>query len=97
MGRGPGCAADAERGASARQIDANLQSFIESQLEKISTLRGWIDAAKLDIALEVDGGVKKGTIERAAEGLNLQSNKGQRGPTRWSLPKSDAEIDEGAT
>ena len=42
------------------------QSFIESQLEKISTLRRWIDDAKLDVALEVDGGVKKGTIERAA-------------------------------
>ena len=42
------------------------QSFIESQLEKIATLRRWIDDAKLDVTLEVDGGVKKETIERAA-------------------------------
>jgi len=42
------------------------QSFISSQLEKIATLRRWIDDAKLDVALEVDGGVKNGTIELAA-------------------------------
>jgi ribulose-phosphate 3-epimerase len=42
------------------------QSFIASQLEKIAILRRWIDDAKLDVTLEVDGGVKKGTIELAA-------------------------------
>ena len=42
------------------------QSFIESQLDKIATLRRWIDDAKLDVTLEVDGGIKKETIERAA-------------------------------
>lgn len=33
------------------------QKFIESQLEKIATLRAWIDDTGRDIALEVDGGV----------------------------------------
>lgn len=42
------------------------QSFIESQLDKIATLRRWIDDANLDVALEVDGGVKRETIARAA-------------------------------
>ncbi len=38
------------------------QEFIASQLEKIATLRGLIDGAGLDIALEVDGGVNADTI-----------------------------------
>lgn len=38
------------------------QSFIESQLAKISTLRGMIDASGQDIDLEVDGGI---TVETA--------------------------------
>ena len=38
------------------------QKFIASQLEKIATLRGLIDGAGLDIALEVDGGVNADTI-----------------------------------
>ncbi|MDF1737205.1 MAG: ribulose-phosphate 3-epimerase [Minwuia sp.] len=38
------------------------QKFIGSQLEKIATLRGLIDGAGLDIALEVDGGVNADTI-----------------------------------
>jgi ribulose-phosphate 3-epimerase len=42
------------------------QKFIESMLPKIETLRGWIDDAGLDVALEVDGGVALETIGRAA-------------------------------
>ena len=42
------------------------QKFIESMLEKIAQLRGWIDERGLDVALEVDGGVAPGTIGRAA-------------------------------
>ena len=42
------------------------QKFIESTLPKLETLRGWIDARGLDVALEVDGGVAIETIGRAA-------------------------------
>ncbi len=40
------------------------QSFIESQLKKISAIRKMIDAAGRDIRLEVDGGVDAGNISR---------------------------------
>ncbi len=42
------------------------QSFITSQLRKIEMLRRWIDDAKLDVTLEVDGGVSPTTIGAAA-------------------------------
>jgi ribulose-phosphate 3-epimerase len=42
------------------------QKFIESMLPKLETLRGWIDAKGLDVALEVDGGIGVETIGRAA-------------------------------
>ena len=42
------------------------QRFIESVLPKIASLRGWIDEAGLDVDLEVDGGIARGTIGRAA-------------------------------
>jgi ribulose-phosphate 3-epimerase len=42
------------------------QSFIHSMLPKIQQLRSWIDARGLAVTLEVDGGVKKGTIGPAA-------------------------------
>lgn len=38
------------------------QSFIHSMLGKIEQLRHWIDARGLGVTLEVDGGVKRGTI-----------------------------------
>jgi ribulose-phosphate 3-epimerase len=38
------------------------QSFIHSMLGKIEQLRHWIDARGLGVTLEVDGGVKSGTI-----------------------------------
>jgi ribulose-phosphate 3-epimerase len=40
------------------------QSFIPSQLAKITALRTLIDAQGLDVALEVDGGVAPGTAGR---------------------------------
>jgi ribulose-phosphate 3-epimerase len=42
------------------------QSFIHSMLPKIEQLRSWIDARGLAVVLEVDGGVKPGTIGPAA-------------------------------
>jgi ribulose-phosphate 3-epimerase len=42
------------------------QSFIDGVLPKIETLRGWIDARGLDVALEIDGGIEPKTIGRAA-------------------------------
>ncbi len=48
------------------------QSFIESQLEKISALRQRIDAAGRDIELEVDGGVNRETAQQViAAGANV--------------------------
>jgi ribulose-phosphate 3-epimerase len=42
------------------------QKFIASMLAKIGTLRGWIEADGLDVAIEVDGGIGPETIGRAA-------------------------------
>jgi ribulose-phosphate 3-epimerase len=42
------------------------QKFIESTLDKIRTLRSWIDERQLDVALEVDGGIGPETLPRAA-------------------------------
>ena len=43
------------------------QSFIASQLKKIARLRQMIDAAGLDIILEVDGGVNPETAQRCVK------------------------------
>ena len=43
------------------------QSFIEGTLPKIQRARAAIDAADLDVWLQVDGGVSRATIERAAD------------------------------
>jgi ribulose-phosphate 3-epimerase len=43
------------------------QSFMASQLAKVERLRGMIDAAGLDIILEVDGGVTADTARRCVE------------------------------
>ena len=43
------------------------QSFIESQLDKIRTLRNMIDASGRDIELEVDGGVNRENAARIIE------------------------------
>ena len=42
------------------------QSLIEATLEKVSKARRKIDAEKLDIWLQVDGGIDEGNIERVA-------------------------------
>lgn len=48
------------------------QSFIASQLDKIRTLRGWIDAQGRPIDLEVDGGINADTARQAIDaGANV--------------------------
>jgi ribulose-phosphate 3-epimerase len=48
------------------------QSFIEAMLPKIEKIRGWIEKRGLDIDLQVDGGVTKANIGRAASaGANV--------------------------
>ncbi|HPG28575.1 MAG TPA: ribulose-phosphate 3-epimerase [Myxococcota bacterium] len=48
------------------------QSFIEAMLPKIEKIRGWIDRRGLAIDLEVDGGVTRDNIGRAASaGANV--------------------------
>jgi len=42
------------------------QSYIEAVERKLSVVRGWIDDAGLDVSLQVDGGIKPGTIGPAA-------------------------------
>jgi ribulose-phosphate 3-epimerase len=42
------------------------QSYIERVERKMRVLRGWIDDAELDVDLQVDGGIKPGTIGPAA-------------------------------
>ncbi|MDO4718859.1 MAG: ribulose-phosphate 3-epimerase [Propionibacteriaceae bacterium] len=43
------------------------QSFLDSMLPKIARARAAISASGLEIGLQVDGGVSRATIERAAE------------------------------
>jgi ribulose-phosphate 3-epimerase len=43
------------------------QSLIEATLEKVSSARRRIDQDKLDVWLQVDGGIDEGNIERIAE------------------------------
>jgi len=43
------------------------QSFIESMLAKVRRPRAAADAAGLEVSVQVDGGVSRSTIERAAE------------------------------
>ncbi len=42
------------------------QKFIESTLDKLETLRAWIQERNLEIDLEIDGGIDPKTIGRAA-------------------------------
>ena len=44
-----------------------VQSFIESSLDKLKKVRQMIDASGRDIRLEIDGGINKDTIAKAAE------------------------------
>ncbi|MGO3796254.1 MAG: ribulose-phosphate 3-epimerase [Pauljensenia sp.] len=43
------------------------QSFLESMLAKVARTRAAADAAGLEVSVQVDGGVSRSTIERAAE------------------------------
>jgi ribulose-phosphate 3-epimerase len=43
------------------------QAFIDSSLEKISQLKNWIKGKKLNIPIEVDGGVKLDNMEKLIE------------------------------
>lgn len=43
------------------------QSFLESMLAKVRRTRAAADAAGLEVSVQVDGGVSRSTIERAAE------------------------------
>ncbi len=43
------------------------QSFMADMLDKVRTIRGWIDERGLDCALEVDGGVDAETAPRCIE------------------------------
>ena len=43
------------------------QSFIEAMMPKVSRTRRAIEAAGLDVWIQVDGGVSRSTIEKAAE------------------------------
>ena len=48
------------------------QSFMEDMLEKVRTLRGWINSRGLDCELEVDGGIGPRTAPPAVEaGANV--------------------------
>lgn len=64
------------------------QSFIESQLEKISRLREIIDASGREIDLEVDGGITRDTAPRAiaagADVLVAGTATFEGGPERYS-------------
>jgi len=43
------------------------QGFIAAMLDKVRTLRRWIDERGLDVRLEVDGGISPSTVEQVAE------------------------------
>ena len=64
------------------------QSFIESQLAKIRTLRRMIDASGRDIDLEVDGGITEETaprvIEAGADVLVAGTASFKGGPDRYA-------------
>ena len=64
------------------------QSFIESQLDKIKTLRAMIDASGRDIELEVDGGVNRETaakvIAAGASMLVAGTATFQGGPEKYA-------------
>jgi len=64
------------------------QSFIESQLKKISAIRKMIDATGRDIRLEVDGGVDAGNAARiiaaGADVLVAGTATFKGGPTQYA-------------
>lgn len=65
------------------------QSFIESMLPKVQRLRAAISDANLDIAIQVDGGISRATIERAA---SAGANVFVAGSAVYSAPDAGEEI-----
>lgn len=64
------------------------QSFIESQLKKISAIRKMIDATGRDVRLEVDGGIDAGNVARiiaaGADVLVAGTATFKGGPTQYA-------------
>lgn len=65
------------------------QSFLESMLGKVRRARRAISEAGLDISIQVDGGISRATIERAAE---AGANVFVAGSAVYSAADADAEI-----
>lgn len=66
------------------------QSFLEPMLRKVRRAREAVDAAGLDVRVQVDGGISRRTIERAAE---AGANSFVAGSAVYSANDAAAEID----
>ncbi|TRW46802.1 ribulose-phosphate 3-epimerase [Georgenia yuyongxinii] len=66
------------------------QSFIDGTLPKIARTRAAIEAAGLDIWVQVDGGVSRATIERAAD---AGANVFVAGSAVYNAEDASAEVD----
>lgn len=65
------------------------QSFMEDQLAKVSAARALVSAAHLDVWIQVDGGISRATIARAAE---AGANVFVAGSAIYGAPDIPAEI-----
>lgn len=65
------------------------QSFMEDQLAKVSAARALLSAAHLDVWIQVDGGISRATIARAAE---AGANVFVAGSAIYGAPDIPAEI-----
>ncbi len=66
------------------------QSFIEAMMPKVSRTRRAIEAAGLDVWIQVDGGVSRSTIEKAAE---AGANNFVAGSAVYKADDAAAEVD----
>ena len=66
------------------------QSFIEEMMPKVSRTRRAIEAAGLDVWIQVDGGVSRSTIEKAAE---AGANNFVAGSAVYRADDAAAEVD----
>ncbi len=66
------------------------QSFIEEMMPKVSRTRRAIEAAGLDLWIQVDGGVSRSTIEKAAE---AGANNFVAGSAVYKADDAAAEVD----
>ena len=66
------------------------QSFIETMMPKVSRTRRAIEAAGLDVWIQVDGGVSRSTIEKAAE---AGANNFVAGSAVYKADDAAAEVD----